>query len=34
MPIHFFRSVGQGCGGPGQSFKEGDDQCNKQINVS
>jgi len=31
MPIHFFRSVGQGFGGPGQSFKEGDDQCKKPI---
>jgi len=28
------RSVGQGFGGPGQRFKEGDDQCKKQINVT
>jgi len=34
MPIHFFRSVGQVFGGPGQRFKEGDDQCKKQINVT
>jgi len=27
MPINFFRSVGQVFGGPGQSFKEGEDQC-------
>nr|XP_036678312.1 uncharacterized protein LOC108011730 isoform X2 [Drosophila suzukii] len=26
------RNVGQGFGGPGQMFKEGDDQCKKQIN--
>jgi len=32
MPIPFFRNVGQGFGGPGQMFKEGDDQCKKQIN--
>jgi len=31
MPIHFFRSVSQGFGGPEQMFKEGDDQCKKQI---
>jgi len=32
MPIHFFRSVGQGFAGPRQMFKEGDDQCKKQSN--
>jgi len=32
MPIHFFKSVGQGFEGPGQMIKEGDDQCIKQIN--
>jgi len=31
MPIHFFRSVGQGFEGPGQMFKEVDDQCKKKI---
>jgi len=34
MPMNFFRSVGQVFGGPGQRFKEGDDQCEKQINVT
>jgi len=34
MPKHFFRSVGQGFGGPGQRIKEGDDQCKKKINVT
>jgi len=34
MTIIFNRSVGQGFGGPGQKFKEGDDQCKKQINVT
>jgi len=34
MPINFSRSVGQGFGRPGQRFKEGDDQCKKQINVT
>jgi len=33
MPKHLFRSVGQGFGWPEQRFKEGDDQCKKQINV-
>jgi len=31
MLIHFFLSVGQRFGWPGQMFKEGDDQCKKQI---
>jgi len=30
--MYFFRSVGQGFVGPGPMFKEGDDQCKKQIN--
>jgi len=34
MPMNFFRSVGQGFGEPGQTFKEGDDQFEKQINVT
>jgi len=34
MPMNFFRSVGQGFGGTGQRFKEGNDQCKKQINVT
>jgi len=34
MTIYFFWSVGQGFGGPWQMFKEGDDQCKKQINVT
>jgi len=32
MPINVFRIVGQGFGGPGQKFKEGDDQRQKEIN--
>jgi len=30
----FFRNVGQGFGGPGQMFKEGDDQCKKHFNFN
>jgi len=32
MPIHFFRSVGQGLRGPGLMFEKGDDERKKQTN--
>jgi len=34
MHIYFFKSVGQGFGGPGQRFKEDDEKVNKQMNVT